>query len=97
MCRYSYSSGACANRHIDSVNCIGEDACKFSDSGNDSPIPGHDSHYDVGSDKWLSLYCEAHGRFLCEGGEDCAPLRPRAANVAYRQKRLVDDIDGGKW
>ncbi len=97
MCRYSYSSGACANRRVESINCIGEEACKFSDSGYDSPIPGQDSRYDVGSDRWLSLYCDTHGRFLCERGDDCSPLRPRTGNVAYKQRRILDDGGAGTW
>ena len=30
MCKYSYLSGACANRRVESLHCVGEDECEYS-------------------------------------------------------------------
>jgi hypothetical protein len=97
MCRYSYISGACANKHVESTECIGEDSCRFSHVSYDSAASGGGSQYDADTDKWLSLFCETHGRFLCDGGEDCSPVPVRPSNVAYRQRRIIDDDGSGKW
>ena len=96
MCRYSYISGACANKHVESTECIGEDACRFSNTSYESLASRNDSQYDIETDRWLSLFCETHGRFLCDDGEDCAPPHGRSGNVAYRQKRILDD-GSGTW
>jgi hypothetical protein len=97
MCRYSYISGACANKHVESTECIGEDACRFSNASYDSPVAGLGPQYDTETDKWLSLFCETHGRFLCDDSEDCSPVRIRPGNVAYRQERLLDEDGAGTW
>lgn len=97
MCRYSYISGACANKHVDSTECVGEDACKFSNTSYESVAAMGDSQYDPDTDRWLGLYCETHGRFLCDSGDDCAPLRVKPGNVAYRQRRITDDDRSGTW
>ncbi|MGD9963504.1 MAG: hypothetical protein AB7S97_06380 [Thermoplasmata archaeon] len=77
MCRYSYSSGACANRHVESLKCVGEESCKHAQTnmlmkkGSTSPSS------ECGLDRWLDLYCEEHGRFFCPGKESGAALDPR--------------------
>ncbi|UCE91421.1 MAG: hypothetical protein JSV90_08455 [Methanobacteriota archaeon] len=91
MCRYSYVSGACANRHIDSTECIGEGVCRFSGTGCGPAAAAGDPQYDSEKDRWLTLFCGTHGRFLCEDGDDCAPLRAGPANVAFRQRHILED------
>lgn len=71
-CRYSYLSGACANRHIDSLQCVGEEKCEFSALNVlvlKKPAQNSDG---CGHEKWLGLYCEKHRRFFCPGKEQCS-------------------------
>jgi len=73
MCRYSYLSGACANKHIESLDCVGENECEFSEVNvltKKKELPSLES----GADKWLGLYCEKHKRFLCPGKDNCQTL-----------------------
>lgn len=71
MCRYSYRSGACANRLVDSLECIGEDNCQHSGTNVLTRKGIHAASGDCGFDRWLGLYCEKHGRFFCPGKEGC--------------------------
>lgn len=82
-CRYSYLSGACANRHIDSLQCVGEEKCEL--SGLNVLVlkkPGQ-SVEGCGHEKWLGLYCEKHRRFFCPGKDQCA-----SPDTSIRQLRL---------
>jgi hypothetical protein len=91
MCKYSYLSGACANRRVDSLHCVGEDGCEYSGM---NILGSHTKrgHSDTGASRWLGLFCETHGRFLCDVGEDCAaPRVPRARKTSYLQRRLDED------
>jgi hypothetical protein len=70
MCRYSYRSGACANRKVESLECIGEEECEHSEMNvlvrKDAPRDG-----ECGLHKWLGLYCEKYARFYCPGEKHC--------------------------
>ena len=83
MCRYSYLSGACANRHIDSLQCVGEERCEFSGLNVlvlKKPVQNVEG---CGHEEWLGLYCEKHRRFFCPGKEQCS-----APETSMRQMRL---------
>jgi hypothetical protein len=71
MCRYSYRSGACANRHVDSLECVGEENCTHSQMNTLMLKGSTGPSSECGLDKWLGLYCERHGRFFCPGSEGC--------------------------
>ncbi len=94
-CRYSYLSGACANRHVDSLQCVGEEKCEFSGLNVlvlKKPVPNVEG---CGHEKWLGLYCEKHRRFSCPGKEHCsAPESPvrqlRLGNSELRALRRED-------
>jgi len=66
-CKYCYISGACANKHVDSIQCVGEDKCQFSGL-NVMTLRKHerepDSHRP--DTRWLGLYCEVHRKFHCD-------------------------------
>lgn len=87
MCKYSYLSGACANRHIDSLECLGQDKCEFSGLNilsSRSPAP----EGECGHEKWLGLYCEKYRRFFCPGKEHCTTPESYQKNlVAYQERR----------
>lgn len=72
MCRYSYRSGACANRHVDSLECIGEDECQHSGLNVMTSRKPYDDSKDCGLDRWLGLYCEKYRRFYCPGADRCS-------------------------
>lgn len=82
-CRYSYISGACANRHVDSFQCVGEEKCEFSGLNVlvlKKPVQNVEG---CGHEKWLGLYCEKHRRFSCPGKEQCA-----SPDLPIRQLKL---------
>lgn len=87
-CRYSYLSGACANRHIDSLECIGHEKCEFSGMNVlvlRKPRNGGD---DCGHEKWLGLYCEKYRRFFCPGREHCVTPDSYKKQLIIHQERL---------
>lgn len=96
MCRYSYVSGACANRRVESIQCIGENECEFSGMNLLGASRDFKGDADPLAEEWHQLYCETHGRFLCKQKKDCAPPRSRRANVTYRQRTLMND-DQESW
>ncbi|MDH3365805.1 MAG: hypothetical protein OEM29_07395 [Thermoplasmata archaeon] len=91
MCRYSYVSGACANRRVDSIHCIGESECEFSGMNLLGPSRDLDDGHDSLAEEWHQLFCETHGRFLCTRKKDCAAPMNVGRSVSYRQRKLVDD------
>jgi len=72
MCRYSYLSGACANRHVDSLECIGQDKCEHSSLNVLTKVTAQRGISECGHENWLGLYCEKYGRFFCAGKGNCA-------------------------
>ncbi len=72
MCRYSYRSGACAHRLVESLECVGEDNCEHSSLNVMTRRGGAEQPGSCGVDRWVGLYCEKHGRFFCPGKEGCA-------------------------
>jgi len=95
MCRFSYVSGACANRRVDSIHCIGENECEF--SGMNLLGASHNiNDHDPLAEEWHQLYCETHGRFLCKRKGDCAPPQSRSGVMNYRQRTLISD-DQETW
>jgi hypothetical protein len=88
MCRYSYLSGACANKHIDSLDCIGLDKCEFSSMNimtSRRPVSGGE----CGHEKWLGLYCEKYMRFFCPGRGHCATPESYQKNLNLHQERKL--------
>ncbi|OGS43612.1 MAG: hypothetical protein A3K76_04095 [Euryarchaeota archaeon RBG_13_57_23] len=88
-CRYSYLSGACANKHVDSLECIGADKCEF--SGLNILVlkkPGSESD-GCGHEKWLGLYCEKYQRFFCPGREHCVTPESYRKQLVIHQERLM--------
>lgn len=84
-CKYSYLSGACANKHVDSLQCIGEDKCEFAGLNvMTAKRPRLATEGTVLTD-WLGLYCEKHGRFHSPGGEDCLEMSDRPGRMSSRQ------------
>ncbi len=71
MCKYSYLSGACANRRVESLHCVGEEECEFSGMNILGAVGAKRTTYDGVAGKWLGLYCRTHGRYLCSDGDDC--------------------------
>lgn len=88
MCRYSYRSGACANRHVDSLECVGEENCMHSEVNTLMRIGSSRPSTDCGLDKWLGLYCEKHGRFFCPGKEGCGTTDMYMKRIAEHQMSL---------
>lgn len=89
MCRYSYRSGACANQHVESLECIGEDRCEHSQVNvlmrkGSTCAPG-----ECGLDKWLGLYCEKYGRFYCAGKERCDTHEVYMRHFTQHQESLA--------
>jgi hypothetical protein len=98
MCNYSYLSGACANRRVDSLLCVGEEECEFSGMNIlGPPVRGRGEEGHEG-DRWLDLYCEAHATFLCRKSDDeCGRACPQGTpRPAVHLQRKLDD-DGGCW
>lgn len=87
MCRYSYLSGACANKHIGSLECIGQEKCEF--SGLNILTSHKQSDVECGHEKWLGLYCEKYRRFFCPGREHCVtPDSYEKHLIAHEERRL---------
>ena len=88
MCRYSYRSGACANRHVESLECLGEENCQHSQV-NILFKKGSTGHsQDCGLDKWLGLYCEKHGRIFCSGKDGCETPELYMRHLTSHQESL---------
>lgn len=87
-CRYSYLSGACANKHVDSLECIGSDKCEF--SGMNILMKQRHSRAapDCGLEKWLGLYCEKYRRFFCPGREHCVTPESYQKQLTIHLERL---------
>jgi len=93
MCKYSYVSGACANRHIDSLECIGQEKCEF--SGMNILMSRRSDEGECGHEKWLGLYCEKYRRFFCPGREECVtPDSYRKHLIIHEERRLK--LEGGR-
>lgn len=89
MCRYSYRSGACANRHVDSLECFGEEKCQHSDVNIMRVRNPSRNQDECGLDKWLGLYCEKYRRFYCPGAERCATPQQYMTHFAVHQESLL--------
>ncbi|MEM0344276.1 MAG: hypothetical protein QXJ32_02975 [Thermoplasmata archaeon] len=87
-CRYSYLSGACANKDVDSLECIGSDKCEF--SGMNILMKQRHSRGvpDCGLEKWLGLYCEKYRRFFCPGREHCVTPESYQKQLTIHLERL---------
>lgn len=87
MCRYSYLSGACANRHVDSLECVGADKCEFSTlnvmSRSQPKAPS-----ECRNENWLGLYCEKYGRFFCAGSEHCSTAESYHHHFSIHKENL---------
>lgn len=94
MCKYSYTSGACANRRVDSLHCIGEDQCDYSEMNILCPSDARD----CAAERWKTLYCDTHKRFLCDRGKpsDDVPFKGRPSVTNFRQGKLFED-GSGRW
>jgi hypothetical protein len=94
-CKYSYLSGACANKHVDSLHCVGESKCEFAGlnilTSARKADPGTDGS---GLTRWLGLYCETHRRFHFPGGKDCMCMRGAADHHQFRRPRVPDFNEG---
>ena len=88
MCRYSYLSGACANKHVESLVCDGEEDCEHSEM-NVLTKSRPTGTGECGPERWLGLYCEKHRKFYCPGKEECpfhspnmlGPRRPSSFHI----------------
>ncbi len=91
-CKYGYLSGACANKHVDSLQCIGEDKCEFAYENVMTAIKAGHGAEGRGPERWLGLYCEKHGRFHCPGGDDCVKA---GGNIArpFGRKNIIPEPD----
>ncbi len=87
MCRYSYLSGACANKHVDSLDCVGADKCEFS-ALNVMTKPGRHESTECGHENWLGLYCEKYGRFFCPGQGNCSTPETYHRHLSAHQENL---------
>lgn len=87
-CRYSYLSGACANKHVDSLQCLGEDKCEFAGLNVMTAKKAESREDGRSSDRWLGLYCEKHRRFHAPGGEDCTSMNGPSMPSSVIQKRM---------
>lgn len=87
-CRYSYLSGACANKDVDSLECIGSDKCEF--SGMNILMKQRHSRAvpDCGLEKWLGLYCEKYRRFFCPGREHCVTPESYQKQLTIHLERI---------
>ena len=90
MCRYSYVSGACANRHVDSLECIGQDKCEFSGMNILVLRKTTPAAEECGHEKWLGLYCEKYARFFCPGREHCVTPESYQKQLIIHQERLME-------
>ncbi len=89
MCRYSYLSGACANKHVDSLQCIGQDKCEFSGMNVMVLRKPQANAAECGHEKWLGLYCEKYRRFFCPGREHCVTPESYNKHLVIHQERLL--------
>jgi hypothetical protein len=90
LCRYSYLSGACANQHVDSLECIGSDKCEF--SGMNILVlkrQGKPRADDCGHEEWLGLYCEKYKRFFCPGREHCVTPESYEKHLVIHRERAL--------
>jgi hypothetical protein len=93
-CRYSYLSGACANKHVDSLDCIGHEKCEFSGMNILMKQRHSRTSDECGLEKWLGLYCEKYNRFFCPGREHCVTpesYRKQLNIHLERLEKLSDD------
>lgn len=88
MCRYSYLSGACANRHVDSLECIGVDKCEFSTLNVMTATSQLKGPSECGHEHWLGLYCEKYGRFFCAGQGNCTTEESYHRHLSIHKENL---------
>lgn len=93
-CKYSYLSGACANRHVDSLQCIGEDECEFAGLNVMTAKKAGSATEATALTNWLGLYCEKHGRFHSPGSEDCLGMGGRPKSAPFRRPHAPNDDEG---
>jgi len=97
-CRYSYLSGACANRHIDSLECMGQEKCEFSGMNILMKQRHSRTAEDCGLEKWLGLYCEKYKRFFCPGREQCVTPESYKKHLILHLERIEEmkkaDMEG---
>jgi len=86
-CRYSYLSGACANKHVDSLKCVGHDKCEFSGMNIMTRRSATKPSEECGAEKWLGLYCEKYRRFFCPGREHCVTPESYRKHLQLHQNR----------
>jgi len=90
-CKYSHLSGACANKHVNSLQCVGEDKCQFSGLNvitSKRSEPGADPRGLHA--RWLGLYCEEHRKFHCDCGEDPFARSGRAFSGLRTRSRTTE-------
>jgi hypothetical protein len=87
-CKYSYLSGACANKQIDSLECIGHDKCEFSGMNILMTQRHSKTAEECGLEKWLGLYCEKYNRFFCPGREHCVTPESYQKNLNIHLERV---------
>ncbi len=88
MCRYSYLSGACANKHVDSLECVGVDKCEYSSMNVLTKTTGGKGPSDCRHESWLGLYCEKYGRFFCAGLGNWSTSESYHHNLSVHQENL---------
>ena len=88
MCRYSYLSGACANRHVDSLECVGVDKCEFSSLNVMTKNPSAMGSTECRHETWLGLYCEKYGRFFCAGKDNCSTPESYHRHLSIHQENI---------
>jgi len=90
-CRYGYLDGSCANRRVESLECVGADKCEF--SGLNVLTKKGDENCPVGCNPhaWLGLYCEKYGRFFCPGKEHCASPESYLQKLALHQEGRLQE------
>ncbi len=97
-CRYSYLSGACANKHVDSLECIGHEKCEFSGMNILMKQRHSRTAEDCGLEKWLGLYCEKYNRFFCPGKEHCVTPESYQKHLITHLERIerlaMDELEG---
>lgn len=89
MCKYSYVSGACANKHVDSLECIGLEKCEFSGMNILMAKKRSLHESECGHEQWLGLYCEKYKRFFCPGREHCVTPESYRKQLIVHQERLL--------
>ncbi len=78
MCRYMYGKDRCAHPRNFTIECIGEDSCKFLTDQEvadmDGMIMGDDTNTedeDKCPNTKCGIYCEKYNRFYCAGEDNC--------------------------